>query len=174
MQSGRICLVIAMFRFFVCFLICSILLPGIIVGQSEKKYPVIKVLSSEITGFVRYQDGETAVEELPIYVWDISQDRYLNDWETITDKNGRYSIKPLPNGEYFIEYNKVRIELHVIEAPNVLVYQPHDIIIVIPEIVAIPVPYVPITLTAGGLINIPFILRGFDPDPPPTPKIVSP
>ena len=157
-------------------------LPGSMKAQ-DKKSAVVRTLSSEITGFVRYQDGETAVDELPIDIWDINREKYLRDWKAVTDKYGHYSIKPLPPGKYFIEYDKVRVELHIIEGPNVLVYQPHDIIVIIPQAVATPTYFVPMTVTAVGLINIPYFLYGQRPGstpprepprPPGRPPVISP
>ena len=156
------------------FLLACLWLPAPVNAADDG---VIKVLSSEITGFVRYEDGETPVEELEVNVWNKENEQYMKDWRTITDEYGQYSIKPLPTGRYQIEYGVVKVNLDVVEQANVLVYQPHDIIVVIPQAVAVPSLFLPELTAAGSMVNVPLLISRDPPEsipPPDPPSVVSP
>jgi hypothetical protein len=76
---------------------------------------VAELAAVQVTGRVEYPDGRTAVALAPVRVWNSSRAAFVH--ETVTGKDGTYSLPPLDPGTYQLIFaDRVRVKAHVTAA----------------------------------------------------------
>ena len=142
-----------------------------VIGAEYRHY--YETISSEITGFVLFSDGKTPANDVPIRLWSFAQEKYV--YETETDDDGFYKLPKLPIGTYQLEFDRIRVELRILEdRPDLIVSSghSHDIVVVIPRpIVVLNYIIIPgVVLPSGMIVGLPSLMEA-----PDTPlQVVSP
>jgi hypothetical protein len=117
--------------FFVGLIFSLGLVPLAIPAVEKQSGAFSRVVTAEVQGLVLYADGETPAAQVPVRIWDINQREFL--FETITDENGYFTLPKLEPGKYYVTFDWMKLELLVVDSGEVMVQQPHDIIVVIPR-----------------------------------------
>lgn len=86
---------------------------------------------ADIAGLVLYTDGETPAENVPVRVWDAQKREFI--LETETNEHGRYLLKALEPGEYYLTFDWTKLRLDIKPGPGNPERQNLGVVVVIPR-----------------------------------------
>jgi len=86
---------------------------------------------ADISGLVLYTDGETPAENVPVRVWDAHKREFI--LETETNEHGRYLLKALEPGEYYLTFDWTKLRLDIMPGPGDPDRQNLGVVVVIPR-----------------------------------------
>ena len=101
---------------------------------------------ANISGLVLYTDGETPAENVAVRGWDAQTREFVQ--ETETNEHGRYLLKELEPGEYYLTFDWTKLRMDILPGPGDPDRQNHDVVVVIPR----PVGFVSIQMLSPILI----------------------
>ncbi|HNR95201.1 MAG TPA: carboxypeptidase-like regulatory domain-containing protein [Kiritimatiellia bacterium] len=116
-------------RYFI--LIAAVALGGPVPRPSAEGAAFFSMHPADISGLVLYTDGETPAENVPVRVWDAHKREFI--LETETNEHGRYLLKALEPGEYYLTFDWTKLRLDIMPGPGDPDRQNLGVVVVIPR-----------------------------------------